>query len=167
VTRVGPGLLLAAALASCGGQLLDAGPDAARRRDGGGAPTFDAEGTDDPPVVIDEICVDVTRLPPSLICDPFTPLSCPAGRGCYAVPPRAGGPCQPGTYGTICAAEGRGVQGSPCNDTTECVGSHVCVKSGLGNHCAKLCKVSEPGSCADGRVCRLLDLSGSGWGACE
>jgi hypothetical protein len=27
--------------------------------------------------------------------------------------------------------------------------------------------VSVLGSCTDGRVCRVLDLSGSGWGACD
>jgi hypothetical protein len=166
-TTGGRGLLLAAAVAGCGGSLVDPGPDAGRRRDGGAGSSFDAESTDAPPVVIDEICPDATRMPPSLVCDPFMPLACPAGKGCYAVPPRASGRCQPGSYGTICAAEGKGIQGDPCEDTTECVGSHVCVKSGLGNHCAKLCKVSELGSCTDGRVCRLLDLSGSGWGACE
>ena len=163
----GRGLLLAAALAGCGGSLVDAGADAGRRRDGGDGSSSDAGSADDPPVFIDDICVDAARPPPSLACDPFAPLSCSAGKGCYAVPPRATGACQPGTYGTICAVEGKGVQGSACNDTTECVGSHVCVKSGLGNHCAKLCKVSELGSCTDGRVCRVLDLSGSGWGGCE
>lgn len=160
-------LILAAALSACGGSLVDATADAGRRKDAGAGPLADVDEADDPPVFIDDVCVDTTRVPPVLVCDPFAPLSCSAGKGCYAVPPRASGSCQPGTYGTICSSEGKGVQGSPCNDTTECVGSHVCVKSGLGNHCAKLCKVSELGSCADGRVCRVLDLSGSGWGGCE
>ena len=160
-------LMVTAALAGCGGSLLDASADAGRRREGGADSLTDAAGADDPPVFIEDVCVDAVRPPPTLICDPFAPLSCPAGKGCYAIPPRASGSCQPGTFGTICSTEGRGVQGSPCSDTTECVGSHVCVKSGIGNHCAKLCKVSELGSCADGRVCRVLDLSGSGWGGCE
>jgi hypothetical protein len=161
-------LVLGAIVAGCGGSLLETSNDAGRRRDGGadGAPS-DAESADDHPVFIEEVCIDATRMPPSLMCDPFAPLPCPAGRGCYAVPPRASGACQPGTFGTICATEGRGLQGAPCGDTTECVTGHVCVKSGLGNHCAKLCKVSELGSCTDGRVCRVLDLPGSGWGGCE
>ena len=161
------GLTLAAALSACGGSLVDVTADAGRRKDGGAGASDAAADADGPPVFIDDICIDAARPPPSLVCDPFAPLPCPAGRGCYAVPPRASGSCQPGTYGTICATEGKGQQGSPCNDTTECIGSHVCVKSGLGNHCAKLCRVSELGSCAEGRVCRVLDLSGSGWGGCE
>jgi hypothetical protein len=160
-------LFFAALVAGCGGALVDPSADAGRRRDAGNGSSSDAGDIDDAPVFIEETCIDVTRMPPSLVCDPFTPGSCSAGKGCYAVPPRASSSCQPGTYGTICAAEGRGIQGSPCNDTTECVGGHVCVKSGLGNHCAKLCKVTELGSCPDGRICRVLDLSGSGWGGCE
>jgi hypothetical protein len=161
-------LIGAAALSACGGALIDPSADAGRRKDAGaGAGAVDAADADGPPVFIDDVCIDAERMPPMLVCDPFAPLPCPAGKGCYAVPPRASGSCQPGTYGTICATEGKGAQGDPCNDTTECFGSHVCVKSGLGNHCAKLCKVSELGSCADGRICRVLDLSGSGWGGCE
>jgi len=167
-TTWGHCLLLSGVLAGCGGALVEPGADGGRRRDGGGSSgSADSAEPDDPPVFIDDVCVDASRMPPSLQCDPFAPVPCPPGKGCYAVPPRAGGPCQPGTYATICAQEGKGTQGSPCNDTTECAGSFVCVKSGLGNHCAKLCKVSELGSCLDGRVCRVLDLSGSGWGACE
>jgi hypothetical protein len=157
----------AAALAGCGGALVDPSPDAGRRKDSGAGTPEAGPADDGPPVFIEDACMDTPRLPPSLVCDPFAAVPCPAGKGCYAVPPRATGICEPGTYGTICATEGKGTQGSPCNDTTECVGSHVCVKSGLGNHCAKLCKVSEFGSCSDGRVCRVLDLSGSGWGGCE
>jgi hypothetical protein len=159
-------LLLAAALAGCGGSLVDPNADGGRRRDAGPGASDAAGDADGPPVFIDDICIDAAKIPPSLACDPFAP-TCPAGKGCYAIPPRASGSCQPGTYGTICATEGKGAQGAPCNDTTECLGGHVCVKSGLGNHCAKLCKVSDPGSCGDGRVCRVLDLSGSGWGGCE
>lgn len=160
-------LLFTAALAACGGQLVDPSQDAGRRRDGGGSGSSDAADADGPPVFIDDICIDAAKIPPSLACDPFVTGSCPAGKGCYAIPPRASGSCEPGSYGTICAAEGKGAQGAFCNDTTECLSGHVCVKSGLGNHCAKLCKVSDLGSCGEGRVCRVLDLSGSGWGGCE
>jgi len=166
MTRVGR-LLFAATLSACGGSLVEPSADGGGRHRDGGLVSGDAGDADGPPVFIDDICVDAARTPPLLVCDPFLPSSCPAGKGCYAVPPRASGACQPGTFGTICSAEGRGAQGVPCSDTTECLSSHVCVKSGLGNHCAKLCKVSELGSCSDGRVCRLLDLSGSGWGGCE
>ena len=171
IKPVGVRLLIATFISGCGGSLIDGGADAGQRRDGAspGTPgTSDRrDAAEEPPVFIDDICIDAGRLPPSLICDPFAPSSCPAGKGCYAVPPRAAGPCQPGRYATICAEEGSGVHGSHCNDTTECRGSFVCVKSGIGNHCAKLCKVSEFDSCAEGRVCRVLDLSGSGWGACD
>ena len=160
-------LLSAAVLTACGGSLVDPSADGGRRRDGGSGAAVDAADGDGPPVFIDDVCIDAARVPPSLVCDPFLPTSCPAGKGCYAIPPRASGSCEPGSFGTICSAEGKGAQGAPCNDTTECLGSHVCVKSGLGNHCSKLCKVSELGSCADGRICRVLDLAGSGWGGCE
>lgn len=158
-----------AALASCGGELLDPAADAGRRRDGthGGGAADAPWSPEDVPIFIDDVCADTVKNPPSLACDPFAIAPCTAGKGCYAVPPRPSGPCQPGSYGTICATAGKGGQGDPCSDTTECLGSFVCVKSGIGNHCAKLCKVSALGTCADGRVCRVLDLSGSGWGACE
>ena len=156
-----------AALGGCGGELADPSADAGRRRDSGTSIDVDAAPVEDSRIFIDDVCADTAKTPPQLACDPFAAAPCTAGKGCYAVPPRATGICQPGSYGTICSAEGRARQGETCNDTTECIGSFVCVKSGIGNHCAKLCKVSVLGSCEGGRVCRVLDLSGSGWGACD
>ena len=166
MTRFGS-VLFAAVLGACGGSLVDPVADGGHRREGGAGSLDAADGVDGPPIVIDDHCIDAAKMPPSLACDPFMPASCPAGKGCYAIPPRASGACQPGSYGTICATAGSGTQGSPCGDTTECQTAHVCVKSGLGNHCSKLCKVNEVDSCSDGRICRVLDLPGSGWGGCE
>jgi hypothetical protein len=41
------------------------------------------------------------------------------------------------------------------------------VKSGQGDECVKLCRIDQFNSCSDGRVCRELDVAGSGWGGCE
>jgi hypothetical protein len=41
------------------------------------------------------------------------------------------------------------------------------VKTGAGDMCVKLCKLGQLGSCSDGRVCREVDVTGSGWGGCE
>ena len=56
---------------------------------------------------------------------------------------------------------------TPCGDGTDCAAGFIFVKSGSGDQCVKLCKTNEFNSCTDGRVCREVDVTGSGWGGCE
>jgi hypothetical protein len=177
VARIVPVLLVVAA--GCGGSVVDpsATADAGRRRDGGREssdrdrtsppPPEDAPPNDDFPTFREDACVDVNAPPPMIECDPFVQTTCPLGMACYPVPPRATGSCQPGRYSTICLPPGPGTQGSPCGDATECAASFICVKSGQGDMCVKICRTDMFNSCTDGRVCREVDVTGSGLGGCE
>jgi hypothetical protein len=168
------------ALCACGGSIVDPSltADGGRRRDGGRGgsdrdsginppPPDDASPNDDFPVFREDACPDVFSPPPMIECDPFVQSTCPLGLACYPIPPRASDNCHPGRYSTICLQGGTGTQGAPCGDGTDCAGGFICVKSGQGDQCVKLCKTDEFNSCTDGRVCREVDVTGSGWGGCE
>jgi hypothetical protein len=180
LTRVAPLTLLTLVLMGCGGAIADsANQDGGTRRDGGhGAaerdggnnrpPPRDAGPADDFPVFREDACPDAPFATPPIECDPFVQgTSCPLGQGCYPIPPRAMDNCHPGSYSTACLTAGRGMQGAPCAGSSECAAGFVCVITGAGDQCVKLCRPSEIGSCTDGRICRELDLTGSGWGGCE
>jgi hypothetical protein len=166
---------------ACGGALADPSPtpDAGRHRDGGRdastpdqasepvLPEPDA-GPDAFHVYEEDACADAPLEVPPLECDPFTAGTCPInGWACYPVPPHGTDPCHPGRYGTRCLPEGGGSQGTPCSDGSECKGGYLCVKTGAGDMCVKLCKLGQLGSCTNGRICREVDVTGSGWGGCE
>ena len=176
--RVVPVLLVLAV--GCGGAVVDpsATPDGGRRRDSGRPgsdrdsgidppPPDDARPNDDFPVFREDACADVRTPPPTLECDPFVQSTCPPTMACYPIPPQASGNCQPGRYSTLCFPAGRGTQGTPCSDGTECAAGFICVKSGQGDQCVKICRTDEFNSCTDGRVCREVDVTGSGLGGCE
>jgi len=166
-------------VAACGGALADPSltVDAGRHRDGGrdassSHPTQDASDGDDAtsdsfPVYPEDACGDAPLEMPPIECDPFAAIPCTMGRACYPIPPHGTDSCHPGRYGTRCLREGAGTQGTPCSDGSECRGGFLCVKTGAGDMCVKLCRLNEFGSCIDGRVCREVDVSGSGWGGCE
>jgi hypothetical protein len=117
----------------------------------------------------EDACPDAPPAMPVLECDPFAPAStqCQPGDGCYPIPPSGQDSCHPGSYSTKCAPSGIGVQGSPCNDGSECASGFICVKSASGDQCAKLCRTDQFAQCDMGRVCRVVDVSGSGIGACD
>lgn len=163
---------------ACGGHLAsDLGSDAGPHRDGGRAgsrgdgsitpPVDDAHPADDFRVYHEDACPDAPVAVPPLQCDPLTQRTCPPGEGCYPIPPRAIDDCHPGTFSTMCAPAGTGTQGAPCGDGSDCAAGFVCVITGAGNQCVKLCRTSDFGACTDGRVCRPIDITGSGWGGCE
>jgi hypothetical protein len=164
---------------ACGGAVTETpSNDAGTRRDtgrdvmdrdrfDGGSSGFDAPPNDDFPVFREDACPDAALSPPVLECDPFNQSTCMLGLGCYPIPPRAVGQCQPGRYSTKCLPTGGRTQGDPCGDGTDCAGGYICVKSGQGDQCVKLCRTTEFGGCEEGRVCREVDVSGSGLGGCE
>jgi hypothetical protein len=167
-------------LAACGGSVTEGPePSDAGRRDGNSRDAkVDriadalADGRDADvvyPIFYEDACPDAPAPPPMIQCDPLTqsPAECPPGFACYPVPPQGNDPCHPGSYGTRCALSGLGVQGSPCSDGSQCAGGFICVKTGSGDQCAKLCRTDQFGQCDVGRVCRLVDVTGSGIGACD
>jgi hypothetical protein len=168
-------LLTPLLVCGCGGSLVDAGADGGSRMDGGrggqGARAMysDADSLGDAfPMHREDACPDAPFVPPPLRCDPFAQgTQCRSGEACYPIPPRATDGCRPGTYATACLPEGTGRQGAPCDDGTDCAGGYVCVTSGLGDLCLQLCRTGEVGACSDGLVCSELDITGSGWGACD
>jgi hypothetical protein len=167
-------------VAACGGALADPSlvPDAGHHMDAGhdpsmvdqmsgGVPRADAATMDAFPVYVEDACTDAPLEIPPLECDPFAANPCPQGRACYPIPPHGTDACHPGRYGTMCLREGIGGQGAPCNDGTDCAGGFLCVKTGIGDMCVKLCKLDQFGSCMNGRICREVDVTGSEWGGCE
>jgi hypothetical protein len=165
---------------ACGGSIADSpsADDAGTRKDSGrdARPrAADASGDEASardigfPVFRDDACPDAPRDPPIIECDPFvmTGTQCAPGNACYPITPRAQDPCNPGQYSTRCFPAGAGVQGTPCSDGSECAGGFICVKTGSGDQCAKLCRTDQFGQCDTGRVCRIVDVSGSGFGACD
>jgi hypothetical protein len=167
-------------LAACGGSISsgEIGDDAGARRDSArdvrGDPVTEATRDASPPdasypVYREDACPDAPSDPPMIECDPFQQNStqCPAGQGCYPITPRGQDPCHPGVYSTRCFPAGVGVQGSDCNDGSECAAGFICVKTASGDQCARLCRTDQFGQCDVGRVCRVVDVSGSGFGACD
>jgi hypothetical protein len=180
--RMRPGCYALLLLVSaCGGSIAEntAEGDAGARRDSGRdararvEDAADAADTDDAdagfPVFHDDACPDAPSEPPLLECDPFatTSTQCRPGTACYPVTPRGLDPCNPGRYSTQCFPAGDGVQGTPCSDGSQCAGGFICVKTGAGDQCAKLCRTDQFGQCDVGRICRIVDVSGSGFGACD
>jgi hypothetical protein len=181
MTRIASLPFLFGLLLGCGGSVIQvpSGDDGGFRHDGGhgggkdrdqgagGGNPLDASQNDDFPVFHEDACADSTSPPPPLECDPLNQSTCPFRQACYPIPPQASDGCHPGRYSTRCLTAGSGTQGSPCNDGTECAAGFICVKAGSGDQCVKLCRTNQFDACADGRVCREIDVTGSGWGGCE
>lgn len=140
----------------------DAGPDAILVEDTGPEAA--------PPVLSDyvsPVCPDAG--PPSIEeeCDLFAPVSgCPPGLACYpfVVYPLSADDCAQEQYGTYCRTEGTGIQGEPC-ETSDCRGSHLCVVTGEGTQCVKLCEIFGEDTCAPGLLCTPIDVQ-PGVGGC-
>lgn len=109
-------------------------------------------------------CPDAPIDPPQLECDALAPPpgGCPPDEACFPYVQYPSSPCGQEQYGTVCAPAGTGVQGTPCGGVQDCAGGFVCVISGSGVQCVKLCKLDQPGSCDDGLVCQPIDIPGFG-----
>jgi hypothetical protein len=129
-------------------------------RDGGDA------GLDALPDYTDPGCPDAGPPITNFQCDPYNQSSgfCGPGEGCYIFVqyPPPGDICGQEIYGAICAPSGPGSQGDACGGATDCGGGFVCVVSGSGNQCVKLCKLSGDDGCPAGLVCEPIDVEGFG-----
>lgn len=128
------------------------------RRDGGSRP-------DRPGDYVDPECPDEPVEPPYVECDALAPPpgGCAAGEACspFVLYPQS--ECGTETYGTRCIPAGTGRQGSPCGDgESYCDAGFVCVISGAGIQCVKLCELDRIGSCQNGLVCEPIDVPGFG-----
>ena len=107
----------------------------------------------------DPTCAPAVKVQGVRECDVFTDqANCGAGSKCapyvtYAMD------CQTEEIGTRCVGAGTGVQGDDCaNDV--CAPGFVCVSSGVGLECARLCRNSQIDDCPPGLICGELDVDG-------
>jgi len=129
---------------------IDAGKDAKSDAGTGGTGGY-----------VDPGCPDAEPPPPFNDCDPFGPNTCPPGEGCFPFVQYPTKPCDFEVYGTICAPAGSGTQGEPCG-AMNCAPSYVCVITGQGTECVKLCELFGPNTCPKGLFCVPIDVEGIG-----
>jgi hypothetical protein len=146
----------AAGISSGGtGGFKDGGKDA---KDSGDAKS-DAKGGS--AGYVDPGCPDASPPPPDYQCDPFgAPTGCASGEGCYPWVVYPQNTCDFEEYGTVCMPAGYGEQGDPCAGL--CAPYHVCVITGQGTQCVKMCKLDGPNPCPHGLVCVPVDVEGIG-----
>lgn len=96
-------------------------------------------------------------------CDPLKPApgDCYSGEACYPYVIYPTEPCEAEIYGALCEPAGTGQQSDPCYGEA-CAPQHVCVITGAGTQCVRLCDLNKPASCPDGFVCEPIDVLGYG-----
>jgi hypothetical protein len=118
----------------------------------------------EPPPFVDPGCPPVVDRPPIDECDPLAELSgCPPGESCFPFVDYPSGPCEVERYGTLCLPAGPGTQGESCS-RDPCAADHICVSTGRGTQCARLCGLAAdaPSVCAPGLLCLPIDIEGFG-----
>jgi hypothetical protein len=164
---------LAAALASAGGcaPSIDSTTSAGT---GGGPPSKFATSTGaaaEPDASADAFedyhdpgCPDAGPPLTDFQCDAYASDSsaCGPGFGCYIAVDYPMTPCGQETYVTFCARAGHGRQGASCVSAQDCAGGFVCVVTGSGNQCVRLCPLTGADGCTDGLVCDPIDVQGFG-----
>lgn len=105
------------------------------------------------------------RTPPDITeCDPLaSPTGCPLGQSCFPFVSYPTGPCEVERFGTLCMPAGPGTQGESCT-TDGCAADHICVSTGRGTQCVRLCSFAAgaPSVCAPGLLCLPIDIEGFG-----
>lgn len=172
-------LLWAGVVAGCGGQ---AGVGAARRgeasppvegRDAGLDAAGPEPGRPPPPPDVPEPlpepfedpgCPPAVEAPALRECEPMSvPSGCAEGEGCFPFVSYPTGPCGVEQYGTRCRTAGSGTQGDPC-DREPCAAEHLCVSTGRGTQCVRMCSfgADAPATCGPGLLCLPIDIEGVG-----
>lgn len=127
-------------------------------------PYVDAGSIDAFEEYVDPGCPDAA--PPSFNyeCDPFAPPpgDCPEDHACYPYVSYPSEPCEAEVYGSYCLPGGTQTQGEFCSTPTDCAAGFVCVVSGSGNQCVRLCSLTDPTTCPDGQICEPIDVAGFG-----
>lgn len=126
-------------------------------------PIEDAGTSDVRDVYVEPSCPDVEPKPPIVQCDPFaTPTGCLPGEACRPFVEYPRHECDTERYGAVCIPAGTGKQGDPCAGGDGCADGFVCVISGAGVQCVKLCELDKHGACENGLVCEPIDVPGFG-----
>jgi hypothetical protein len=130
----------------------------------GGAGGGEDGGLDALPDYTDPGCPDAGSKTTMFACDAYAQNNgdCAPGQGCYIFVEYPATPCSGEVYGTECAPAGPGMEGDPCNGSTDCAGGFTCVVSGQGDQCVELCHPSGDDECPSGDVCQPIDVLGFG-----
>jgi hypothetical protein len=137
----------------------DSAKDALPHKDSGN----DVWGKDVLPDYYDPGCPDAPAPIIDKECDPLKspPGDCMSGEACYPYVIYPTEPCEAEVYGAICEPAGTGEQSDPCYGEA-CAPQHVCVITGAGTQCVRLCDLNKPAACPDGLVCEPIDVLGYG-----
>jgi hypothetical protein len=151
--------------AGAGGELADGGVGGAGADGGalatGGTAGAESGGASNGGAYDDPGCPDT---PPSDVideCDPHGAFSgCAPGERCIPTVQYADD-CGTEVFGTECVPAGTGRQGDDCTDEA-CAEHFVCVTTGQGNQCVRICTISPDGQddCDPGFLCQTLDVDG-------
>ena len=110
---------------------------------------------------VDPGCPDAAPPPPIKECDLFGANTCPPGESCYPFVQYPSKKCEQEVFGSVCAPTGKGTQGDPCGPEY-CAGGHVCVVTGQGTECVKVCDLFGAAKCPPGLFCVPIDVEGVG-----
>lgn len=160
--------------ASCGGTVTSSetewgepdasgGPDAKKDAAKDGHADAKDAGKDALPDYFDPGCPDAPAPIIDNVCDPLAPPpgDCLEDEACYPYVVYPTEPCQAEMYGSMCAPAGTAKQDEPC-DYDMCAAGYVCVVTGAGTVCVRMCELDKIGACPDGRVCEPIDVLGYG-----
>jgi hypothetical protein len=129
------------------------GPGPGGHKTDGGLPDADDPGCRNKPPPIE-----------NFECNPYSQFNgdCAPGEACYIYVNYPSEPCGQEEYGAFCYPQGPGGQGDPCAGALDCQAGHVCVITGSGTQCVKLCHLRGEDGCAAGLVCEPIDVEGFG-----
>jgi hypothetical protein len=113
---------------------------------------------------VDPGCPDAAAPVFDYACDPFAPPpgDCLEFEACYPYVEYPWDPCEAELYGSFCMPAGTQTQGEPCGSPLDCAAGFVCVVSGAGNQCVRICSLTDPSTCSNGQICEPLDVAGYG-----
>ncbi len=113
---------------------------------------------------VDPGCPDAAAPVFAFECDPLAPPpgGCPELEACYPYVDYPSDPCEAEVYGAYCLPAGSQTQGQPCASPLDCAAGFVCVVSGSGNQCVRVCSLTDPSTCPEGQICEPLDVAGFG-----
>ncbi len=165
-------LAVAGAFGGCGSEVSYLGPGAGgegghyKFLSGAGGKTTsgmpDAQPPKDAlPDYTDPGCPDKPPPMQQFTCDPYK-QNCKPGEACHIFVDYPMEPCGQEIYGSFCGPAGSGKQGAACGDGHDCAGGYVCVITGSGTQCVKLCNLKGDSGCPDGYVCEAIDVKGFG-----